>query len=206
MRAYHFVGKTLRDGRPVPKDGELLRVEPPIILCKRGLHAALDPFDALQYAPGGTLCLVEVGGQIIQGVDKLVATERTIIKRIDATGLLRQFAREQAASVLHLWDAPAVVVHYLLTGEEEYRAAALGAARLAALGAARLAARLAAWAAARAAQESAWVAAWAAREAREAAREAREARETREAREAAQEAARAAARASFNQLIKKAGL
>ena len=33
--------------------GETLTVEPPIIPCKHGLHASVDPFDALQYAPRG---------------------------------------------------------------------------------------------------------------------------------------------------------
>lgn len=135
MLAYHFVGDWLRDGRPVPGDGEKLVFYGEPILCKQGLHASLHPFDALQYAPGPILCLVECGGTIIRGNDKLVCTERTIVRRIDATNLLRYFSRMQAVSVLDLWleSPPDVVLDYLMTGDESIR----NAARDAALAAAR---------------------------------------------------------------------
>src|SRR3990172_7978050 len=91
--AWHFVANTLRDGRPVPKDGELLKHPGHPIPCESGLHASLAPYDALKYAPGNTLCLVKCGGEIIHhdngnGSDKLVCTERTIVARMDATELL----------------------------------------------------------------------------------------------------------------------
>lgn len=41
--AYHFVGETLRDGRPVPADGEWLEHDGKIIMCEAGLHASLHP-------------------------------------------------------------------------------------------------------------------------------------------------------------------
>jgi hypothetical protein len=143
--AWHFVGDRLRNGDPVPKDGVLLRIEPPIEMCKRGLHASRRPFDALQYAPGNTLCLVEVGGEIIEGDDKLVCTERKIIVRMDAEPLLRYFARMQALSVTHLWDTPDVVFEYLMTGAEPIRSAAYSAAYSAAKSAAYSAAYFAAY-------------------------------------------------------------
>jgi hypothetical protein len=69
--------------------------------------------------------------------------------------MLRYFARTQAMSVAHLWDAPDVVAEFLMTGDESIRAAARDAARAAA--------RAAAWAAARdAARDAARAAAWAA--------------------------------------------
>ena len=37
---YHFVGSTLRDGRPVPPDGEWLVHDGPVEMCASGLHAA----------------------------------------------------------------------------------------------------------------------------------------------------------------------
>ena len=180
IRAFHFVGKTLRDGGPVPPDGEWLLYEGELVMCESGLHASKDPFDALGYAPGETLCLVECDGQIIEGDDKLVCSQRKIIARMDATELLRYFARMQALSVIHLWDAPDVVLDYLMTGDESLRAAASAAAwyaaSAAASAAARAAARAAAWDAARAAaRPAAWDAAW--------------------------DAARYAARADFNALV-----
>ena len=161
MLAWHFVGKTLRNGAPIPPDGEWLEHDGKIIMCQSGLHASVHPFDALKYAPGTTLCIVEVDGTIINDDDKLVASRRRIIARRDATTMLREFARTQALSVIHLWDAPDVVRQYLTTGDETLRAAARDAARAAASDAAwdaaRAAASDAAWAAA---WDAAWDAAW----------------------------------------------
>ena len=206
--AWHFVGKTLRNCLPIPKDGEWLEVAPPLRMCERGLHASLEPFDALKYAPGDTLCLVEVAGEIIKDTDKLVASKRRILARMDATEMLQYFARMQALSVVHLWDAPDDVVDYLMTGDESIRDAAWDAARDAAWAAAWDAARYAAWDAAR---DAAWAAARAAARdaalaaARDAARDAAlaAARDAAwaAARAAARDAAWAAARNDFNDIV-----
>jgi hypothetical protein len=181
LRAYHFVGDTLRNGQPIPPDGEWLEYdgELPVILCERGLHASVHPFDALKYAPGNTLCLVDLDGEIVADTDKHVATRRIIHKRIDADPILRAFACRCALDVIHLWNAPSVVREYLETGDESKRAAALDAARSAARASERASERDAAWAAARAAAldaarasarsaaraaswDASWAAAWAA--------------------------------------------
>lgn len=132
VRAYHFVGETLRDGRPVPADGEWLDHDGPIKMCVSGLHASRRPWDALQYAPGSTLCLVECAGITEEQADKLVARRRRIVQRIDATDLLRGFARSEALRVVHLWACPDVVRRYVETGDEPLRAAAWTAAKAAA--------------------------------------------------------------------------
>ncbi len=161
--AYHFVADTLRDGRPIPADGEWLVHEGPAEICETGLHASAHPYDALQYAPGPTLCLVECEDIVAEHADKFVCRRRKIVKRIDSTELCRKFARHCALSVIHLWDAPQVVRDYLTTGDESLRDAAWDAAWAAARDAAWDAARAAAWAAARdAARAAAWAAAWAA--------------------------------------------
>ena len=142
MIAFHFVSDTLHDGRPVPADGEWLEHEGPVVLCESGLHFSIDPFDALQYAPGPTLCIVEVEEYIFDH-DKGAAKRRKIIKRIDATELCRTFARQRALSVAHLCPSlPSVVIEYLKTGNEDLRAAAWATAEAAAW-----AANAAAWAA-----------------------------------------------------------
>ena len=198
ITAYHFVGATLRDGRAIPPDGEWLAHNGPVVMCESGLHASLDPFDALQFAPGETLCVVECEDVVSEDVDKLVCRRRRIIKRADATAMLRSFARAQALSVAHLWDCPPVVRQYLETGDESKsdaaRAAASAAARAAAWDAA---ASDAAWVAARAASAAsaaAWAdasdAAWVASAARAAAR-------------AASDAAWSAARADFNRRVEE---
>jgi len=143
MRFWHFVGETLRNGDPVPADGVWLKYKGPLVMCESGLHASPTPFAALHYAPGPILCQVELAGEIIKDADKYVASRRKIIRRIDATELLRYFARMQALSVIHLWDPPDIVLDYLMTGDESLRAAAWDAA----------------WDAAR---DAVWDAAWAA--------------------------------------------
>jgi hypothetical protein len=180
MRAWHFVGDTLRDGRPVPADGEVLVHKGPLKLCASGLHASKNILDALQYAPGSIICRVEVGGEIIRDNDKLVCTERTILWRASVEQVLRKFARMCALDVMHLWDAPEIVVRYLKTGDESIRAAARDAAWDAARAADRAADRAAA-------RDAAWAAAW------DAARAADRAADRAAARDAAWAAARAAA-------------
>ena len=184
IRAYHFVGDMLRDGRPVPPVGEWLVHDGPMVMCESGLHASRHPFDALTYASGPVLCLVDCDEIEAEENDKLVCRRRRIVARFDATTMLRTFARRCALDVIHLWKAPQVVRDYLTTGDESLRAAALAAedearaaedearaaedeawaagadTRNAARGAAWDAARGAAWAAAlAAARDAAWAAA-----------------------------------------------
>jgi len=170
MFGYHFTSERLRGGRPIPLIGEWLVWDGPVVPCESGLHASEHPFDALQYAPGPMLHRVELEGDLTphgNPVDKWVGRRRRILASIDATGLLREFARWCARSVLHLWDAPEVVRRYLETGDESLRAAAWAAG--AAAGAAGDAAGDAAWAAAGAAAWAAWAAGAAAGDARAAA-------------------------------------
>lgn len=135
-RAWHFVGDKLWDGSPVPADGEKLVFKGKPILGKQGLHWSKEPFDALRYATGATLCLVEYGGKVVLGDDKGCSAERTSIVRMDATPLLRYFARQRALSVVYLWEPPQVVLDFLM-GDDSLREAAQAAAWGAAWGAAQ---------------------------------------------------------------------
>jgi len=148
MIGYHFTSDKLRNGNPIPPIGEWLIHEGDIVPCVSGLHASEHPFDALAYAPSEMLHLVELDGDLISHgdpIDKWVGRRRKIIKTINATELLRKFARWCALQVIDLWDAPDVVKRYLETGDESLRAAAGAAARDAAGAAASDAARAAAW-------------------------------------------------------------
>ena len=157
--AYHFTNEKLRDGSPIPKRGVWLKHKGAVVPCQSGLHASLHPFDALQYAPGNMLHLVEVRGGIQKiNDDKIVARERKIIKTINAEKIMRDFARWNALKVLHLWpNPPDVVMRFLKTGDESLRAAAVDAAVDAAVAAARAAAGAAARAAAGAAARAAFI-------------------------------------------------
>ena len=83
MKAWHFVGDTLRDGSPIPADGKLLHHTGSVAICRSGLHASERIIDALTYAPGNIICRVECGGIVDTQSDKLVCRERTILWRID---------------------------------------------------------------------------------------------------------------------------
>ncbi|MGI0034255.1 MAG: DUF7666 domain-containing protein [Nitrososphaera sp.] len=161
MKAWHFVGETLRGGAPVPQDGEKLIHTGHLRMCESGLHASKDVLDALKYAPGPTLCRVALSGLILESKDKLVASERTILWRRPVEAELRGFARGCALSVAHCWVMPPVVREYLESGSEAFREEARYAAWAAARDPARDAvweeARYAAWAAAR---DPAWATAW----------------------------------------------
>jgi len=190
--AWHFLhpGGRLRNGEAAPPDGEWLLHDGSVVPCESGLHASKRAIDALRYAPHEeriVLCRVEVAGTVIEhGDDKLAASERRILWRLDGDTtdrVLREFARWSASRVLHLWDAPPVVRQWLETGDESLRDAAWAAARAAAGDAAWAAAGDAAWAAAgAAARAAAWAAAWDVA--------------TDAAKAAAEDAARAAARAA----------
>jgi len=149
--AWHFLAE--KNGRPVYRNekpahaGDVLTHADPLVLCESGLHYSTKPIDALRYAPGPWICRVRVGGERKYECDKGVCRRREILWMVDATPLLQALARSWAASVLHIWDAPEIVVRYLATGDESIRAAAEAAARDAAWVAAWDAARDAAGAA-----------------------------------------------------------
>lgn len=132
--------------------GEAVTVDGPIAACKRGLHGSEWLLDALDYSPcwRPTIGRCRFEGEIAHGGDKLAASSRTVewlLNDVQSEAVLRLHARWSALTVLHLWDAPDVVVRYLVTGDDSLRAAAWAAARVAA--------RDAAWAAARAAARAA---------------------------------------------------
>ena len=163
MKAWHFVGNKLMDGRPIPPDGEWLVHEGELIMCKSGLHASIRLIDALKYVPGNTICRVEVDGEVIEDDDKLVAQKRKILWRINGEAVLRAFARWCALQYVHLWVAPDVVIEYLTKGGLDLMVAARAAVEDASRAASRAAVEAAAWDVVEdAAWDTAWVAAWAA--------------------------------------------
>ena len=157
MKAYYFSthDKRLRygDGRRI-KTGTTHKVAGPLELCAHGLHASKRIVDALADAPGPYLWLVELSGEIIEGDDKIVATERTYLAGFDATKTLRLFARKQALINIEKIkpycspDDYDLIVDWLNTGNESLRSAAEVAAKHTAW-AAEASARASVWAAAR---------------------------------------------------------
>jgi hypothetical protein len=138
--------------------GKTIRYEGELVLCESGLHASEKAIDSLGYAPGSIICRVALGGQIIEGGDKVVAAERTVLWMADATNTLHEFACRCAETALktakvedvRCWAAIETKRKWL---KGEATDAELAAAWAAAWDAARDAARDAAWAAARTAQD-----------------------------------------------------
>lgn len=99
--AWHFLreGGLTRDGRTVHV-GETLHVDPPLILCWHGLHASRRLIDAPANAPGPVLCRVRCSGEVIDGSDKLVCTDRTVLAMADVSRQLHEFACGEAERAL----------------------------------------------------------------------------------------------------------
>ena len=151
MTYWHFA-EIDDKARPVMRDGTLIKpgkkYETGVAqLCVSGYHGSERVIDALHYAPGPWVSKRTITGTIVRGDDKLCGTECVHSEGIDATEVLRKFARMCALDVIDKWDAPEVVVRYLKTGDESIRDAAWAAAWAAARDAARDAASAAAWAA-----------------------------------------------------------
>ena len=117
------------DGRAVII-GKKLSVKGKLEICVNALHGSFDPFDALYHARGDILHRVLFEGCRIEEKDKLGSRSRTILDTRDASAMLRHFARRQALSVLGNWqtEMPAVVRHWLETGDPAARSAAWSAA------------------------------------------------------------------------------
>jgi len=148
---WHFA--KIKNGQPVMRDGKPIIIGKTYaveknVLCKSGFHGSKNILDALDYAPGEWLSIRKISNNVITGDNKVCGKKCTHIIGFDITDILRDFARKCALDVIHLGDAPDVVVKYLKTGKEELR----GKAGDAAWDAAR-AARAAAWAAA---SDAAW--------------------------------------------------
>ena len=165
MKAWHFCRNNRKlgygDTRRV-KTGRTYKVKGKLVLCKHGLHGSVNILDALGYVRGEILCRVELGGEILKGKDKVVASERTVLWMLDCTKILHEFAclcaerglKRNKITDPRCWDA-IKIKRLWLKGEatDEQLAAAWSAAgdvmrdaamNMVAWNAARLASRLAA--------------------------------------------------------------
>ena len=216
---YHFLLADMKSGagnEPPWVVGESRSITAPPVLCRLGYHASSTLFDALQYAPGPVLCLVELTGVVLVDRDKAVGQGRWLLAAVNVERELRLFACDCAERALPIFELlypqdqrpreAILVARRHADGQATYKE--LDAARVAAAaatdaaGAARVATRAATWTAAAgaatdaAARAATWVVARVARVAtRDAARAAADAAAaTWAAADAATDAARDAAR------------
>jgi hypothetical protein len=98
-------------------------------ICKWGLHASRNIFDALDYATDLVCWRVRLSGIVVEDEDQLAATDRTYLAGgSDIFLILQMLACRCALDVAHLWDAPEIVVQYLKTGDEALRKKAASSA------------------------------------------------------------------------------
>jgi len=121
FQGYHFTGSTLRNGMAIPPIGVWIRHIGEIRAGQSGLHMSEHPFDALEYARGPLLHRVEIHGEVERCDKRVVGRRRRILETIDMSPILWAFARWNAAAVLDIWSAPAVVREFILTGNESLR-------------------------------------------------------------------------------------
>ena len=145
MLAFYFsaTNKRLRysDNRKI-KTGKTHKVSGKIEPCFNGLHASTRLMDALNYAPGGYLWIVKLGGDIVENHNKCTASERTYLAGFNAEKMLREFARRQALinieKIKPYCTKPEykLILEWIETGKEDLRSAADSAAYFAACSAA----------------------------------------------------------------------
>ena len=174
MQAYHFLKADMTSsyGTDEPwRVGETRKLTGEVGLCVRGFHSSPTPFDALGYAQGPILCLVDASRPAETDTDKQVSRRRTLVAAVDVTRQLHEAAIQIALDVLPIYEQrypederprKAIETKQLwLDGNASDKE--LAAAWDAAWDAARGAAWATAWDAARAAtRAAAWDAAWAA--------------------------------------------
>jgi len=130
------------------------------ILRLGGLDGCERITDALDYARGTTLSRIELSGRLARFGDRVYATRRRYIEVMDATNLLRSFARSCALTVSKLWNQQRAVVDYLSSGDDALRElvwALAGASMRSPDRAAAWAAQAAAWAALDMGAATAWM-------------------------------------------------
>lgn len=180
IKAWHFVRENKRLGygdNNIVAPGYTYSVDGELSMCEWGLHASINPLDALNYAPGPIVCRVVLSGDMIKGDDKICARERTVLWMADASETLHLFAcdvaqreldrqqhvdpRSQAAiDAKRKWLKGEITDAELAAAWDTARGAARDAATAAARDAARVAAGAAAWdTAGGAARAAAWAAA-----------------------------------------------
>jgi hypothetical protein len=125
MEAWYFCNKReLHEGTPL-EVGRAYTVEGLLKPCNRGPRWSKWALNALRYASGSIICRVRYGGDVLyDDDDNGYSSERTVLWAADVTVLLHEFARWCASQVLPLWDAPAMMREFLVTGDESIRYAA----------------------------------------------------------------------------------
>ena len=107
---WHLASEVLQDGRPLPPDGKKLTVSGSVEICRNGLHACRNLMDALQYGSNTkAICRVKLTGEVVEYKNKMAASERTILWRVDSARAHRTILRILCLCARDLiWHVPCV--------------------------------------------------------------------------------------------------
>jgi len=82
-------------------------------------YLSTEPLGALSIAQGSFVHRVRCSGEITKNNNYAVFSQCTTVSGgINVRETLHHFARLCALDVIHLWDAPRSIIHYLRTGED----------------------------------------------------------------------------------------
>ena len=106
MLSWHWLCEDMTAGHgtePAWTEGEerTIKGRKKIVICEHGYHSSPSPFDGLVFAPGPILCLVEISEPVASQHDKHVSKSRKLIKAIDVSQQLREFACDVAEEALN---------------------------------------------------------------------------------------------------------
>ena len=107
--AWHFLkpDKKLRfDPHTKIRTGQTVKCDPDkLSLCSYGLHASVNPLDALSFVDweNAIICRVELSGKILEGDDKLCASSRKVLWMAKADTVMHEFSCWCAEQVIPIW-------------------------------------------------------------------------------------------------------
>ncbi len=117
---FRFEGSTLADGRAMPPDGQWVEAR------SNNIFTGYDtPWDALLHAVGSTLCLVTLSpdASYIPEARTWLAKGKKIVKRLNASQMLRAFSLQLALEVAPYWKPSPLTRKFLCSSDATLREA-----------------------------------------------------------------------------------
>jgi len=117
---FRFEGPSLTDGRAMPPDGQWIETRASNLFT--GYNT---PWDALLHAAGPTLCVVTLSADASYAAESRtwLAKGKKIVKRLNASQMLRAFSLQLALEVAPYWKPSPIVRSFLCSGDATLREA-----------------------------------------------------------------------------------
>jgi len=117
---FRFEGSTLTDGRAMPADGQWVAARASNLFT--GYNT---PWEALLHATGPTLCVITLSADASYAAESRtwLAKGKKIVKRLNASQMLRAFSLQLALEVAPYWKPSPMVREFLCSGDATLREA-----------------------------------------------------------------------------------